>query len=229
VLWNEDSNDREKITESAMVDSDDKKWIVEIKLPVTCTADLRGRQSVRATFKLSSACIDAISVVSKHLGIKQKSLFDHLAEDVNALKSIAREVRKTKQRREHLVQKTFVISRRSLCSLEQVSKNFNAPRDSLVEYSVQRLLPLIESECRNQEKRKKMLTAVKKHFRSGALLLAKWEKVLGEEDPLLRKLTSTVNAYENAVMEMDDIVEHGKHIEMINPELLAQILEETSG
>ncbi len=203
------------------------KWMVEIKLPDTSPADLRARQSVRATFKLSSACIDTISIVSKHLGIKQKSLFDHLAEDVKALQSIAREVRKTKQRRDHLVQKTFVISRRSLSSLDQVSKNYNAPRDSLVEYSVQRLLPLIENECRNQEKRKKLLTAVKKHFRSGALLLEKGEEMLGDEDPLLAKLVSAMDAYRNAVMEMDDIVEHGRHIEMIDPELLAQILEGT--
>ena len=203
------------------------KWIVEINLPGTCSADLRARQSVRATFKLSSECIDAISVVSKHLGIKQKSLFDHLAEDVKALKSIAREVRKTKQRRDHLVQKTFVISRRSLCSLDQISKNFNAPRDSLVEYSVQRLLPLIETECRNQEKRKKVIAAIKKHFRSGTLLLEKWEKSLGGEDPILNKLAFAMNIYENAIMEMDDIIEHGKHIEMINPEMLARILEET--
>ena len=203
------------------------RWIVGIGLPDSCSTDLRGKQSVRATFKLSSACIDAISIVSKHLGIKQKSLFDHLAEDVKALKSIAREVRKTKQRRDHLIQKTFVISRRSLSSLDQISKNFNASRDSLVEYSVQRLLPLIENECRNQEKRKKMLSAIKRHFRSGILLFEKWEQLLGGEDPILDKFASIMNTYENTVMEMDDIVEHGKHIEMIDPEMLAQILEET--
>ena len=37
------------------------------------TLDLRGRQSVRATFRLSEACIDAISILSAQLGIKQKS------------------------------------------------------------------------------------------------------------------------------------------------------------
>lgn len=213
---------------TVMGDSNNNKWIVEINLPGTCSSDLRGRQSVRATFKLSSACIDAISVVSKHLGIKQKSLFDHLAEDVKALKSIAKEVRKTKQRRDHLVQKTFVISKRSLCSLDQVSKNFNAPRDALVEYSVQRLLPLIANECRNQEKRKKMLVAIKKHFRNGALLLGKWEKLLGDEDPMLGKLVAAMSAYENAIIEMGDIVELGRYIEMFDQDLFSQILEDSS-
>ncbi len=37
--------------------------------------DLKGRQSVRATFRLSEDCIDAISILSAQLGIKQKSVF----------------------------------------------------------------------------------------------------------------------------------------------------------
>jgi hypothetical protein len=43
--------------------------------------DLRGRQSVWATFRLSEDCIDAISILAVQLGIKQKSVFDHLMED----------------------------------------------------------------------------------------------------------------------------------------------------
>ena len=57
--------------------------------PRTFASDLRGRQSVRATFKLTEGCIDAISIVAAHLGIKQKSLFDHLVEDNSSLSSIA--------------------------------------------------------------------------------------------------------------------------------------------
>ena len=49
--------------------------------PQPTTLELRGRQSVRATFRLSEACIDAISILSAQLGIKQKSVFDHLMED----------------------------------------------------------------------------------------------------------------------------------------------------
>jgi hypothetical protein len=191
-----------------------KKIVIEMNLPGTCPADLRGRQSVRATFKLSSACIDALSVVSRHLGIKQKSLFDHLVEDIGALRSIAEEAGSIKPPREHRIQKTFVISRRSLCSLEEVSKNYNTPRDSLVEYSVQRLLPLIETERVRQEKRKQMLSAVKKHFRQGVVLFEKWAEVLGDEDPLIDSLANAMHGYENSLRDMDDIVERGKIIEM---------------
>ena len=49
----------------------------DISVPRPTTLELRGRQSVRATFRLSEACIDAISILSAQLGIKQKSIFDH--------------------------------------------------------------------------------------------------------------------------------------------------------
>lgn len=53
-------------------------------------SDLRGRQSVRATFKLSEKAIDALSIVAIHLGIKQKSLFDQLINDTSSLSLIAK-------------------------------------------------------------------------------------------------------------------------------------------
>ena len=96
-----------------------------LSLPRTSTADLMGRQSVRATFRLTEGCIDAISIVAAHLGIKQKSLFDHLVEDDHSLRSIARELQDLKVTRQGRIQKTYVISRRSLLSLDHISKNFD--------------------------------------------------------------------------------------------------------
>ena len=64
--------------------------------PQPSFADLRGKQSVRATFKLSEKAISAISVLSEQLGIKQKSLFDHLMQDMEALNLIAEEVQTKK-------------------------------------------------------------------------------------------------------------------------------------
>ena len=57
--------------------------VAGISLP-PCS-DLRGKQSIRATFKLSEKSIEIISVVASRLGIKQKSLFDHLIDDMNKL------------------------------------------------------------------------------------------------------------------------------------------------
>ncbi|MGW8325435.1 MAG: hypothetical protein ACWGNI_06985, partial [Desulfobacterales bacterium] len=51
------------------------------------TSDLKSRQSVRATFRLTKGCIEAIGILANQMGIKQKSLFDYLADDMDNLKS----------------------------------------------------------------------------------------------------------------------------------------------
>lgn len=203
---------------------DQHELVFQIELPSASTADLRGRQSVRATFRLSEGCIDAISIVSKHLGIKQKSLFDHLAEDLSSLKSIAKEAQDAKMRRDNRVQKTFVISRRSLYSLEEISKNYNAPRDVLVEYSVKRLLPIILRERKKHEARKRKLHDVKQHILQGLRLLDQLEEELGADDPMYDKYESIMDAYKNAYQSMDAFVEKGKIIEDFDPELMAQMV-----
>jgi hypothetical protein len=47
--------------------------------------DLLGKKSVKATFRLRSEVISILSILSTQLGIKQKSLFDYMMEDENAL------------------------------------------------------------------------------------------------------------------------------------------------
>ena len=207
-----------------MNQNDENEKTKGISLPKTFTSDLRGRQSVRATFKLSEGCIEAISIVAAHLGIKQKSLFDHLVEDARSLKSIAREIQNIKLTRQGRVQKTFVISRRSLLSLEDISKNFNAPRDALVELSVQRLLPIIAKEREKHEKRKKMLNEIAMHLEEGERLLNKTKEIFGEEDTIYQKLESVMTVYENAYRHIASFIEKGKIIEEFQPEDLKRIL-----
>ena len=203
---------------------DENEQTKGISLPKTFTSDLRGRQSVRATFKLSEGCIEAISIVAAHLGIKQKSLFDHLAEDARTLKSIAREIQNIKITKQGRIQKTFVISRRSLLSLENVSKNFNAPRDALVELSVQRLLPIIAKEREKHEKRKKMLNEIDKHLKEGERILGNAKEMFGAEDTICQKLESVMTVYENAYHHISSFIEKGKIIEEFQPEDLKRIL-----
>ena len=207
-----------------MNQNDENEQTKGISLPKTFTSDLKGRQSVRATFKLSEGCIEAISIVAAHLGIKQKSLFDHLVEDARSLKSIAREIQNIKLTRQGRIQKTFVISRRSLLSLENISKNFNAPRDALVELSVQRLLPIIAKEREKHEKRKKMLNEIARHLEEGERILNKTKEIFGEEDTIYQKLESVMTVYDNAYHHIASFIEKGKIIEEFHPEDLTRIL-----
>jgi len=191
----------------------EKQWDKNFHLPNTSSMDLRGRQSVRATFRLSEACIDAITVLSAQLGIKQKSVFDHLMEDANVLKDMARELAKIELDLDPRIQKTFVISRRSLSFLDSISKEYDAPRDALVEYSVRRLLPIISKERKRHEKRKKLLAEISNHFAAGEKLLTKAEEILGTDDPIVHKLQTALSIYKNVYEDIASFIERGKIIE----------------
>ena len=108
--------------------------------------DLRGKQSVRATFKLSQKAIDSIGLVAIHLGIKQKSLFDHIIDDFDALDTLAQEIQIRQFKKIPRRQKTYVLSRRTIEALEAISQTYDTPRDALVEYSVKKLESIIKAE-----------------------------------------------------------------------------------
>ena len=177
------------------------------------TLELRGRQSVRATFRISEACIDAISILSAQLGIKQKSVFDHLMEDAQALENVAQELENNEFASHQRIQKTFVISRRSLSFLDMISSEYNAPRDALVEYSVRRLLPIIANERKNHEKRKELLARISNHFERGKMLLSMAEEALDRDDPIVNKLQTAMSVYQNAIDDITRFIERGKMIE----------------
>ena len=206
-----------------MARDDERDRVEGFSLPETTSSDLRGRQSVRATFKLTEKAIEALSIVSVHLGIKQKSLFDHLVEDSRSLNAIAREIQNVRLKTQSRIQKTFVISRKSLSSLDKASKHFNAPRDALVEFSVKRLLPIIAMEREKHKKRKQTLDDIARHFKEGAKLLNKIKDQLGDEDPIYHKLETVMKVYGSAYLNIQDFIEKGKIIEDFEPEDLEQI------
>ncbi len=182
-------------------------------LPEPSSTDLRGRQSVRATFKLTEKAIDALSIVSVHLGIKQKSLFDHLVEDADSLSLIARELESLEFNRLTRIQKTYVLSRRTLSCLERAARNFETPRDALVEYSIQRLLPVIIKEREKHLKRKKILKELTEYLKKGSQILGKSEEWLGPNDPVYDRLRAAMSGLVSACHHIDDYVEKGKIIE----------------
>jgi predicted transcriptional regulator len=191
----------------------DHSFIEDMELPQPDAGDLRGRQSVRATFKLSSRAIEALSIVAVHLGIKQKSLFDHLIEDVQTLNAIAQEIEAEEFRSLSRIQKTFVISRRTLVCLDEISRQFNAPRDALVEYSIQRLLPVIQREREKHRRRKRLLAEINQHFQEGLRLVEKSVSALGEEDPVSIRLAAAMDAYTGAREQIEHFIEKADVIE----------------
>ena len=196
-----------------MKDENHKNELHDDMLPQPSSRDLRGRQSVRATFKLTAKAIETMSAVSIHLGIKQKSLFDHLVDDIKALEVIAREVQTTKFDEPSRVQKTFVLSRRTLNSLELASVNFQTPRDALVEYSIQRLLPVITKEKEKHQNRKALLSRINGFLESGEQIMREAREWLGEEDPVFDELARAMTVLLNTRDDIAAFIDKGKIIE----------------
>lgn len=182
-------------------------------LPEASFSDLLGKQSVRATFRLSERAIDAIAIVAGHLGIKKKSLFDHLIEDSNALHMIAKNLSALEFRAVPRVQKTFVLSRKTLNALEQISKSSDTPRDALVEYSIQRLDAIIKSEKGKHERRKQLINDLEAHVLHSQRLLDNARSLLGDDDSVSLTLEKLVSAGIQVYKEVEDILEKGRLLE----------------
>jgi len=183
------------------------------QMALPSSSDLRGRQSVRATFKLTENAINTMSIVAAHLGIKQKSLFDHLIEDTRSLGLIASGLQPDRFSRLKRIQKTYVISRKTLCCLDDASKDLDASRDALVEYSIQRLLPLIEEERERHRKRREILDEMTEYLEQGEGLLGKSQKLLGEDDPVHERIEAAMRAGRKAHNAVVSFVERGKIID----------------
>ena len=166
---------------------------------------LRGKQSVRATFRLPDQMIDLLKVAAVHLGVKQKSLIDQLVEDRDILDQIAREVQSPK----HQVprrQKTFVLSRKALTTLDTVSEAHGISRDTLVERSIQRLIPFVDGEQEKHRKRRRLLQEVEDYLVQGKKLLDQAGKMLGREDSFRGKLEKIVDHTERNIEDLRKFV-----------------------
>ncbi len=174
---------------------------------------LRGKQSVRATFKLSERAIESLSLVALHLGIKQKSLFDHLIENTADLSNLAESIKIRQFKKIVRIQKTYVLSRRTLDILSLISRNYNTPRDALVEYSIKRLESVILAEQQRHKKRKKLFDEISQYWEEGETILEKSREILGAGDPFCINIEKAVFACAKARAELVLFIEKSKMIE----------------
>lgn len=195
-----------------MVNGEERADVNEAVLALSADT-LKGRQSVRATFKLPSQVIELLSLAANQLGLKQKSLFDQLLEDREILEQVASAAERYRPVQEHRQQKTYVVSRNSLGALDYVAKIHRLPRDLLVELSIQRLLPVISSEQEKQQNRKQVLGEMEGYLQQGLELLAKTQQMLGAEDPAFRQLALVLAQLRGSVEGLSEQVEQGRAIE----------------
>ncbi len=181
--------------------------------PVVLSAEtLKGRQSVRATFRLPGEIIALLGLAASQLGLKQKSIFDQLFEDEQALEKAAASAKGCQTLKNGRRPKTFVLSRKSLLSLNIIAQRENVPRDLIVEFSIQRLLPVINAEQEKHQEREKIYNETIKHLRQGRIILQRAAGRLGEDDQLYEIFQGIVNQYEEKFREMNGIIEKGREI-----------------
>ena len=190
-----------------------KKSVEFVMLSETYSADLRGRQSVRTTFKLTPRSIDALSLLASQLGIKQKSIFDHLVDDTRALQALARDLENRSELAQDRVPKTYVISRKTLENLEQVCKRYQAPRDALVEFCIERIMPLIKEEKEKHLNRQKLQTKLDQFVVLSRELLEDADKELDRDDPVFEQVYQMARATQSGYDEINQIIEKGARLE----------------
>jgi len=193
-------------------------------LQSTGIADLLGKKSVRATFRLHPSVVELMSILAAQLGLKQKSLFDYLMEDTEALHAAAESQPPDNTVKEQRIQKTFVVSQRSLTALDTVAKHGAASRNDLIEKSIQRLLPVLEKERLRQRQRTRALSRIAGHFKQSKALMDDVKAMVGEDDTLYQSLIRVMDSYGKAVAEIRERVDKGKRIS----EFSLDVLKETS-
>jgi predicted transcriptional regulator len=174
---------------------------------------LKGMQSVRATFTLPKHTINLLSAVANQLGVKQKSIFDHLVEDKSTLDQIADQARNYKPNGHQRKQKTFVLSRNCLRALDTFAREYKLPRDVLVEFSIKQLHPVIAREKKRHENRKKLLNEMKRFQKLADQFMDNARYLVGEDDNTVQKLEDIFSLYDKSMDELKTTIEKGKCME----------------
>ena len=171
---------------------------------------LKGKQSVRATFRLSDQMIDLLKVAANHLEVQQKSLIDELVQSRETLDQIASESQDVSQTVQERRQKTFVLSRNALNLLDDISNKYNLSRDYLVELCIGRLIPFVDAEQEKHEQRRQLIKDVDRYFDEGIKLLDKADSMLEKDDRFRVKLENIINYTERNVHELRKFVKERK-------------------
>ncbi len=148
-----------------------------------------------------------------HLGIKQKSLFDHLIDDAETLSDIAEKIRIRQFNQIERVQKTYVLSRKTLDLLEVTAKENDTPRDALVEYAIKKLEDVITAEKEKHKQRKKLFTELNKQWEESIKLFEKSRKILGESDPFCRNIEKSMVAMSKIRSDLKTFIDKSSTIE----------------
>jgi len=164
--------------------------------------ELRAKQSVRTTFRLTEKTINLLKVAAKHLAIKQKTLLDQLIEDEKTLNLLADDAITHARNENKCRPKTLVLTQKALDLIEKISYIYDIPRDFLIELSVARLASYINSLAQTHAKRRALLGELDQYKTQLADMAEKAGKILQDDDVFQVKLGNLV---EKTVRQAEEI------------------------
>ena len=164
--------------------------------------ELRAKQSVRTTFRLTEKTINLLKVAAKHLAIKQKTLLDQLIEDEKTLNLLADDAITHARNENKCRPKTLVLSQKALDLIEKISYIYDIPRDFLIELSVARLASYINSLAQTHAKRRDLLGELDQYKTQLTDMAEKAGKMLQDDDVFQVKLGNLV---EKTVRQAEEI------------------------
>lgn len=179
--------------------------------------DLRDRQSVRTTFKISQDSVETIGILAKHHGVSFKEIFDNLStqflkerflkklankeelEQAPLLQQLAHIAEKYMaqkgdqyaDRQKGLVRKSQVVSRGALRTLNEVSKEYQIPRDLLVDWSLVIMRDKFEKDIKaTREKYQEAYEIIAELNSHASNAVEKLWELLDPDDPILERFAS---------------------------------------
>lgn len=182
-----------------------KKTEQDISLEIDAD-ELKGRQSVRTTFKLPEKTINLLKISAKHLGIKQKTLLDQLIEDETILNVLAKEAQNHRRNDDDCRPKTFVLSRKALDLIDVMLDRYDIARDILVDLSITRLASYIESLSEKHDQRRSLLKEIDKYQQLLENISSEAKATFSQEDPFRMKLETLTQTTQKSIGEIRKIV-----------------------
>lgn len=175
-------------------------------------SQLRGKQSVRATFRVSDQMIDLLKVAANHLEVQQKSLIDELVQNRETLDRMASESQNPEPQLADRRQKTFVLSRNTLTLLDDISERYDLSRDVLVELCISRLIPFVDQEQHKHTQRRQLLKDADQYLEKGRAIVQRAEEMLGPDDRFRVKLEEIVGDTERHMDQLRRLVKEKKSL-----------------
>ena len=164
--------------------------------------ELKAKQSVRTTFRLTEKTINLLKVAARQLGIKQKTVLDQLLENEKALNLLADDAITYSRNENKCRPKTLVLSQKALDLIEKISYRYDIPRDFLIELSVARLASYINSLAETHAKRRTLMEELDQYSTQISDLLSKAGTMLQEDDVFKVKLGNLFDRTQKQVEEI---------------------------